>query len=241
MSLRGVLHDHDISRLGTLSFDELAAAVRGELILPGAPGYDEARAVYNGMVDKHPAVIVRCRDVADVISLRRLRPGARRRDRRPRRRPQRGRAGRRGRGPGHRPVPVAQHDRRPGRPHRAGRRRLHLGGRGSRHRRVRHGHPVGLHRLHRRGRPDPGRRHRVPVPPLRPHRGQPDRPPTWCSPTGRSSPPARTPTPTCSGRCAAAAATSASSPRSPSAATTSASRARSSAARSCTTSTTPPR
>ena len=46
----------------------LAAAVRGELIMPGDPGYDQARAVYNGMIDKHPAAIVRCRDTADVIS-----------------------------------------------------------------------------------------------------------------------------------------------------------------------------
>jgi hypothetical protein len=31
--------------------------VRGDLIVPGDPGYDEARAVYNGMIDKHPAAI----------------------------------------------------------------------------------------------------------------------------------------------------------------------------------------
>src|SRR5580698_3434625 len=47
---------------------QLAADLRGELIVPGDPGYDEARAVYNGMIDKHPAAIARCRDVADVIS-----------------------------------------------------------------------------------------------------------------------------------------------------------------------------
>ena len=49
-------------------YADLAATVRGELIQPGEPGYDEARAVYNGMIDKHPAAIVRCRDVADVIA-----------------------------------------------------------------------------------------------------------------------------------------------------------------------------
>jgi len=52
----------------TTSFDELAIAVRGEVLVSGAPGYDEARAVYNAMVDKRPAVIVRCRDAADVIA-----------------------------------------------------------------------------------------------------------------------------------------------------------------------------
>jgi FAD/FMN-containing dehydrogenase len=51
-----------------MHYHELAAAVRGDLIMPGDPGYDEARAVYNGMIDKHPAAIVRCRDTADVIS-----------------------------------------------------------------------------------------------------------------------------------------------------------------------------
>src|SRR6202000_2073157 len=47
---------------------ELAASLRGELIVPGDPGYDEARAVYNGMIDKYPAAIVRCRDAADVVT-----------------------------------------------------------------------------------------------------------------------------------------------------------------------------
>jgi FAD/FMN-containing dehydrogenase len=52
----------------TAPFDELAAALRGDLIRPADPGYDEARAVYNAMIDKRPAAIARCRDVADVIS-----------------------------------------------------------------------------------------------------------------------------------------------------------------------------
>ena len=54
--------------VGTMPYHELAAAVRGDLIVSGDPGYDEARAVYNGMIDKHPAAIARCRDTADVIS-----------------------------------------------------------------------------------------------------------------------------------------------------------------------------
>jgi len=37
-------------------------------MLPGQPGYDEARRIHNGMIDKHPAMIVRCAGVADVIS-----------------------------------------------------------------------------------------------------------------------------------------------------------------------------
>jgi FAD/FMN-containing dehydrogenase len=48
--------------------DDFRAAFRGELIEPGDAGYDEARAVYNGMIDRHPRLIARCVDVADVIA-----------------------------------------------------------------------------------------------------------------------------------------------------------------------------
>ncbi|WP_454754253.1 FAD-binding oxidoreductase [Cupriavidus necator] len=41
---------------------------RGELIQPGDAAYDQARKVYNGMIDKRPALIARCTDVADVIA-----------------------------------------------------------------------------------------------------------------------------------------------------------------------------
>jgi len=52
----------------TAAYQELATILRGELITPGDPGYDTARAVYNAMIDKRPAAIARCRDAADVIS-----------------------------------------------------------------------------------------------------------------------------------------------------------------------------
>ena len=52
----------------TAAYAELAAALRGDLIVPGDPGYDQARAVYNAMIDKYPAAIARCRDTADVIA-----------------------------------------------------------------------------------------------------------------------------------------------------------------------------
>jgi FAD/FMN-containing dehydrogenase len=52
-----------------LADDELAGALRGELIGPDDPGYDQARAVYNAMIDRRPALIARCEDVADVIAV----------------------------------------------------------------------------------------------------------------------------------------------------------------------------
>lgn len=42
--------------------------LRGELILPQDTSYDDARKVYNGMIDKRPGIIAKCVDVADVIS-----------------------------------------------------------------------------------------------------------------------------------------------------------------------------
>ena len=41
---------------------------RGELIRPGDPSYDEHRKVWNGSIDRFPALIARCAGVADVIS-----------------------------------------------------------------------------------------------------------------------------------------------------------------------------
>ena len=44
------------------------ASLRGELLCPDDDGYDRARRIWNGMVDRHPAMIVQCAGVADVIS-----------------------------------------------------------------------------------------------------------------------------------------------------------------------------
>src|SRR5438874_4243300 len=49
------------------SIAELKRSLRGTLIQPGDPDYDEARKVHNGMIHKKPRLIARCTDVADVI------------------------------------------------------------------------------------------------------------------------------------------------------------------------------
>jgi len=46
---------------------DLDAAFQGQQFRPGDDGYDAARAVYNGMVDKRPALVARCSGVADVV------------------------------------------------------------------------------------------------------------------------------------------------------------------------------
>lgn len=46
----------------------IAERLRGDVIRPEDPGYDAVRQLYNGMIDKRPALIARCADVADVIA-----------------------------------------------------------------------------------------------------------------------------------------------------------------------------
>jgi FAD/FMN-containing dehydrogenase len=43
-------------------------AFSGEMLLPGRPGYDEARHVFNGAFDRRPAMIARCASTADVVA-----------------------------------------------------------------------------------------------------------------------------------------------------------------------------
>lgn len=45
---------------------ELRARFRGDLLLPGSTEYEYGRKVWNGMIDRHPAVIARCKSVSDV-------------------------------------------------------------------------------------------------------------------------------------------------------------------------------
>ena len=49
------------------SVQPLADALSAHVLVPGDPGYDEARRIHNGLIDKHPAVIARCLHTADVL------------------------------------------------------------------------------------------------------------------------------------------------------------------------------
>ncbi len=51
-----------------LALESLAQQVRGAVLRPGQDGYDGARSIWNGMIDRRPAVIVRALGAADVVA-----------------------------------------------------------------------------------------------------------------------------------------------------------------------------
>ena len=66
---------YDLGQMGEKGHDvvfhfalDLVDALRGQILTPADGGYDAARKVYNGMIDKRPGAIARCVDVADVIA-----------------------------------------------------------------------------------------------------------------------------------------------------------------------------
>ena len=48
--------------------DELASTLTGELVRPGDEAYDEARSVWNGMIDLRPVAVARCASTHDVAA-----------------------------------------------------------------------------------------------------------------------------------------------------------------------------
>jgi FAD/FMN-containing dehydrogenase len=52
----------------TEQLEALAGSVSGTVLRPGDAGYEDARRVHNGLIDRRPAVIVRCRSAADVAA-----------------------------------------------------------------------------------------------------------------------------------------------------------------------------
>ncbi|HET7442220.1 MAG TPA: FAD-binding oxidoreductase [Terriglobales bacterium] len=54
--------------LTAIAVQDLQQELRGELLAPDNPEYDAARKVWNGMVDKRPALIARCADATDVVA-----------------------------------------------------------------------------------------------------------------------------------------------------------------------------
>jgi FAD/FMN-containing dehydrogenase len=53
-------------QVSSSAVDELKTVIRGQVLLPGDPSFDGARSIWNAMIDRHPAMILRCAGVADV-------------------------------------------------------------------------------------------------------------------------------------------------------------------------------
>jgi FAD/FMN-containing dehydrogenase len=60
--------DHKNSEIRSDVIDALAATIRGKVLDKRHPAYDAARAVWNGLIDKKPGIIVQCKGAADVMA-----------------------------------------------------------------------------------------------------------------------------------------------------------------------------
>ncbi len=47
--------------------ETLKRKVKGQIVLPSDPSYDEVREIWNAMIDRRPALIVRCAEASDVV------------------------------------------------------------------------------------------------------------------------------------------------------------------------------
>src|SRR3954451_12907976 len=61
------LSGRDVS-LPAETIEELRGALHGRLLAPASPGYDDARVIWNAMIDRRPALIARCIDAEDVAT-----------------------------------------------------------------------------------------------------------------------------------------------------------------------------
>ncbi|MCZ6831538.1 MAG: FAD-dependent oxidoreductase, partial [Gammaproteobacteria bacterium] len=59
--------DKDRVYLDDASLQQFESAIRGDVLTAAHSGYDKARAIFNEMIDRRPALIARCTGVADVI------------------------------------------------------------------------------------------------------------------------------------------------------------------------------
>jgi FAD/FMN-containing dehydrogenase len=55
------------ARLDADAMEAFAGGIRGAVVTPGDTGYDDARAIWNGLIDRRPALIVQCSGAADVV------------------------------------------------------------------------------------------------------------------------------------------------------------------------------
>jgi FAD/FMN-containing dehydrogenase len=60
--------EESFARLSSEDVASLAADFAGEIVRPVDPGYDDTREIWNGMIDRHPALVARCSGVADIVA-----------------------------------------------------------------------------------------------------------------------------------------------------------------------------
>ncbi|MCG8606377.1 FAD-binding oxidoreductase [bacterium] len=58
-----------MASLSNKDLEKLQSKVKGQIVLPGDPNYDDARAVYNAMHDRKPGAVIQCTDAADVMAV----------------------------------------------------------------------------------------------------------------------------------------------------------------------------
>ena len=64
--LRVAMRDGGFTEIETAAVEALEEGLRGSVISPSSTGYDDARRIWNGMIDRHPAIIARCVGTSDV-------------------------------------------------------------------------------------------------------------------------------------------------------------------------------
>ncbi len=68
VELQAVTSNGARTALAEATIEEFRPSLGGALILPDDPGYDDARTIWNGMIDKRPALIAQCAGVSDIIN-----------------------------------------------------------------------------------------------------------------------------------------------------------------------------
>lgn len=68
MGIQATALDGSSMTLESSAVDAFAASIRGSILKDNTPGYDESRGIWNAMIDRRPALIVRCLGVGDVVA-----------------------------------------------------------------------------------------------------------------------------------------------------------------------------
>ena len=67
-TIDSVYESSDCMSLTQTIIDDLKADLRGEVLQPQDVGYDDARTIWNAMINRYPGLIIRCEGVSDVIA-----------------------------------------------------------------------------------------------------------------------------------------------------------------------------